>query len=662
MSPGWLLFHGASYRAVVSVDGLERMDHRGIWDAFTVPLEPGVHEIEVEVTKNGGPTFPVGDVLSGFLPYVYGTFGGLFREVELCDSAPDLEPTAPPCRVRVSGSKLALDGKAWELRGVLSWGWYPEVGAPHPPADEFLRELRAMKELGFNTFKACLWLPPHYALELVEQEGMLAWLELPLWMPSLDDASLEAALDEVARIVRQYRRHRCIVAWTFGCELSGNVPHGFRRRLVELGSELTGAALVKDSSGGSEMYARDLREYGTFEDFHPYCDAQWYPAVMETLRTGPRAVRPVLLGEFDDYDCLRPLSEVRDAYWASSDPAKNDQGVRWQHDLPGVVERGTAVADEASLAKLSESKGRWARLHGVRSAIAHQEVGGYVVTGITDTPISTSGVLEQGRFEPGDFSGDQAFLIVPRRPPWERGGNRPGWTWPYVQPEGEAVLRVAVRSERGHRGTIRIRSLGRTLYEGTSDIEPVVPCEVAQVALFGEHGQTVGVDVEWGDTTRRITVQFWRSWQGGASFTPAAAARLGLDAGGEGPLVALASEEHPETAVVLADDGPGRPFFRECVHRGAGAVLPEDAWDSWLCIAASHVLEPRHSAGIGAKAIVTRLDTRTYVDEPVVARVPGRVYAALRVGGGEGVQPLGLRANPAGAEALRRLLDLAAGE
>lgn len=659
--PGWLVFHGASYRADVAVDGTPVLSHTGIWDAFTVALPPGKHEVAVTVTKNGGPSYPVRNVLSGFLPYVYGTFGGLYREVELHSAEPDLEPPAPPCRIEVEGSSLRLDGKPWEMRGVLSWGWHPEVGAPQPELGSFRESLRTMKALGLNTWKACLWLPPHAALRALDEEGLLAWLELPLWMPATDPASLDRALEEVGRIVRQYRSHRCIVAWSFGCELSRETPHEFRKRLVELGEELTGAALFKDSSGGSEMYGGDLREYGSFEDFHPYCDAQWYPPVLEALRSGARRARPILLGEFNDYDALRPLAPLRSEYWASSDPAANDQGVRWQHDLPDIVHRGIPLPDESELAAASLRKGRWMRKHAVRSAMSQPGVQGYVLTGIHDTPISSSGILETGRFEAGDFQSGHAFLIPPRQMPWEAGGNRSGWHWPYVQPAGEGVVRVGIRSEAGYHGRARVVLDGCALLEGDIALAPGVPSEIAQVALRGAHGHRASLTVDWELRIEDLEIQFWSAWEGRVRFTPRAAELLRVEPGDEGPLVALDVDREPSAAVVLSTQGPSRPFFRECIHRGLSAILPEDAYDSWLCVAASHTIAPDWLAehGEGWRPVVERVDTRNYGVEPVVVQRPGQVIAALRVGGGEGVQPSGLASNPAGAEVLRRLLSLA---
>ncbi|MCH7944510.1 MAG: hypothetical protein IIC73_00630 [Armatimonadetes bacterium] len=333
----WLVFDGVSYRAEIFIDGKPAADHCGIWDAFAVPV--GEHagrtvEVTVEVTKNGGATYPVRDVLSGFIPYVFHTFGGIYGGVRAVRSESDpveRQLPAPEPRITIDGHRLFLDGRPFFMRGVLSWGWYPDLGHTNPSDDEIRNEVRTAKRLGFNTIKFCLWVPRLRFFEILEEEGMLAWLELPLWNPTGDLQRMGAMEQEIGRIVRQNRHHRCIVVWTVGCELSSSTGHEFRQRLVEMVQRETGCPLVKDSSGGAEMYGGDLREYGTFDDFHPYCDTHFYPSVLEGLRSGPREMKPVLLGECNDFDVHRDLRALKELapYWSSQDPRENDMGVRW---------------------------------------------------------------------------------------------------------------------------------------------------------------------------------------------------------------------------------------------------------------------------------------------------------------------------------------------
>jgi len=210
--PGFLLFHGVSYDARIFLDGVQIGDHKGIWDAFVVPfMGSGKHELRVEVIKNGGETYPVRSVASGFLPFVFHTFGGIYKAVELLDREPILEKTPAPPAAAVNGARLDRmsiakaqsssfktqaeewlakrmgDAAAEEqtasstslyVRGVLTWGWYPEIGHTNPPDDVIRREVQQAKTLGFNLIKFCLWVPSHRYLEIMHEAGMLAWLEL----------------------------------------------------------------------------------------------------------------------------------------------------------------------------------------------------------------------------------------------------------------------------------------------------------------------------------------------------------------------------------------------------------------------------------------------------------------------------------------------------
>ncbi len=201
-----------------------------------------------------------------FFPTCFYTFGGIYGGVWRfhpggADPLAHRAADGPP-RIKVSGSRLELDGKPFYLRGLLHWGWYPELGHTAPPLEQIQKEIRAAKALGFNTVKFCLWVPPHRYLEALEAEGMVAWLELPVWNPAAPDESIKRLLGgELEEFVRQYRRHSNIIAWTVGCEMGKAASAAFRKRMTSLVRSLTGCPLVRDDSGGAEMYGGDPREF-----------------------------------------------------------------------------------------------------------------------------------------------------------------------------------------------------------------------------------------------------------------------------------------------------------------------------------------------------------------------------------------------------------------
>ncbi|MCX7801246.1 MAG: hypothetical protein N2109_13005 [Fimbriimonadales bacterium] len=710
---GWLLFHGVSYEARVSFDGEPAATHRGIWDAFSVrlPDRPGAEVlVEVSVTKNGGPTFPVRDVASGFLPYVFHTFGGIYQPVEVVVGPEDplASPApAPPCRVRAEGCRLFVDGKPFYLRGVLTWGWYPEIGHTNPDDATIRHEARLAKRLGFNTIKFCLWVPTHRHLEILRDEGLEAWLELPLWDPSSDPTRLANIAREIERIVLQYRRHPNILVWTVGCELSHGTPHGYRKGLVERVKELTGAALVKDNSGGSEMYGGDLREYGDFYDFHPYCDLPYYPPVLDSLLPGARTAQPVLLGEFNDIDVHRDVARLarEKPYWGSPDPVWNDVGVRWQHDLPRILaECRFCRPDQASRhRRLMESSRRKALFLRkiVHEAVREREpIAGYVVTGWRDTPIATAGMLDDwldARYSPEEvrpWNGDGCLFLIPtRRPPFHRGGNRPGWLDPFVFREGDAFWKIGASLPEGGRHTLRWRIVapnGQTALQGSGlpqTFEPFVPRQAAEVAWPEGQAGRYRLEAEVAGCSNAWEFEIVRrpDWQGLGGWTiQDPTGRLeGLQLRpGDGLLTTAWCHGVSEALaagrrIVCLADGPctkPAPFWREAAYEFLDEAFWSrlgiaERWERFWAVSPDCVLDAetmlRHlPVGTVIEPLLLRVDTRTYEEAPVLARCrfgEGLMLATtLRPDGGLGMQPFGLGRNPSGADLLARLLAAAA--
>lgn len=519
-----LCFDAVSYRCEVTVNGQPAGSHEGMWDPFRIDvtdrLRPGErNEIRLAVEKPGyapGDRFPLREVLSGFIPDVLCTFGGIWGDVELVEAAgwmPDLvtvstdlasrrarigiriedlgggPPPAAELEIRVrdgghevlaarhpiglgvktvieqlpleglrlwspeqpalydveaivrtaagetalrrriglrqvtaAGDRILLNGEPVYLRGALHWGYYPEQIIPRPSRDEIRRELADLRAMGFNAVKYCLWVPRGEYHDLCDELGILAWLELPLWLPRATPELEARMLREYPKIVERAAEHPSLVAYSLGCELGREVGGRLLERLTREVRQLSGGALVRDNSGSGECYGGLAEDFSDFSDYHFYADDHTFEPLVECFTPRWRPTRPWLFGEYADADTWRVVPAGRDAPWWSlkDDDANPVSALKPDFRLHLQPERlaGPGLAGRTGLEAASLEHALLHRKLTIESTRAFPEVGGYNVTAIRDVPISTSGLFDDAmkpKFPPEEFLPFNADLVlVPR--------------------------------------------------------------------------------------------------------------------------------------------------------------------------------------------------------------------------------------------------------
>ncbi|MFN8379001.1 MAG: hypothetical protein U0452_10055 [Anaerolineae bacterium] len=338
--------------------------------------------------------------------------------------------------LEAQGEQLLLNGTAFNVRGLLSWGWDPDTLAP-APSDEAIRdEFRRVRMMGFNLVKLCLFVPPPRVYEIADEEGMLLWLELPLWWQRTTDHLRHQVRVEYADILRAVQFHPSIVLYSLGCELDADMADGdMLSALSDLARNASCGSLLCDNSGSGEAYAGLNTDFADFADYHFYCDLHYFTPLLDHFRRDWRRPRPWIFGEFCDSDTYRDPAVIdasgrpwwRDLYGVEGNP--NRWAYPKQEELVAALGLPFSGAELTAISRRQSLVIRKAILERTRS---RREVGGYVLTKLRDTPVGTSGVFDDfgmPKFDPNEFrlfNADNVLLLDQGRARrWIASGDRP---------------------------------------------------------------------------------------------------------------------------------------------------------------------------------------------------------------------------------------------
>lgn len=335
------------------------------------------------------------------------------------------------------GEQLLFNGAPVLLRGILNWGWYPEILCPAPDDEMIREEFRRVRELGYNMIKLCLYVPSPRYFEIADEEGMLLWLELPMWLPEVTERLRQNAPREYQDILETAHTHPSIILYSLGCELDHQVDAGLMEQLNRILRTCTHDVLACDNSGSGEAYGGLTFDYADFNDYHFYCDLHYFSPLVRHFQRDWRSPRPWIFGEFCDADDYRDLDEyqaVKGEYpwWLTEkNPihplrvlAYPEQGIRMAaHQL------GFSGQDLQRISRQQSYMIRKSILEKVRS---HSAMGGYVVTSIRETPLAASSMFDllgRTKYPAEDFRTINADTVLVleqgRARRWTYGGDRP---------------------------------------------------------------------------------------------------------------------------------------------------------------------------------------------------------------------------------------------
>ncbi|MGE0481771.1 MAG: hypothetical protein AB7Q17_14995 [Phycisphaerae bacterium] len=312
----------AAVRATVRCNREPVGVHVGAWTPFEFDLTPHLrdqNELEVVAEDEVHPT-------DGFLPTLGVRWTGV-RDLEILTTPTRLRPLAVQ-RSATRGSQLLIDGRPTRIRGILHWGWYPELAQPWPSEEQMRREIRELQSLGFNLIKFCLWIPPPRYYELCDESGMLVWQEYPIWNAPVADPALRG---HFAEFFAHDGPYACVVLRSLTCE-NDRVDPVLGKQLVDLAHEMIPGCLVIDNSGW--LFNERV---GDFHDEHVYLHNAQLPFYSQRLRG--KQHKPLLWGE------SIVASTLPDAGYEAALAMRRHQVETLARDLPDVGYVLTALRD-----------------------------------------------------------------------------------------------------------------------------------------------------------------------------------------------------------------------------------------------------------------------------------------------------------------------------
>lgn len=296
--------------------------------------------------------------------------------------------------------RLALNGRAFFLRGEANCAEFPETGHPPMSVEEWTEILETYRSYGVNCMRFHSHCPPEAAFSAADQLGILMQPELSHWNPTdafESDESFSYYRTELTGILRQLANHPSFVMLTFGNELIAS-GKGHRRmdallktahsldttRLYANGSNTHYGQLGCDeqsdfytSNRWHEQYLRgtDSNMRGHINEAYPSAAAN-YNEAMESLRES--YAKPVFSFEVGQFEVLPDFKELQE-FKGISDPA-NLRHIREQ-----VKKKGLLPLWE----KYVEATGELSRIgyrEEVEAAMRTKQLSGISLLGLQDFP------------------------------------------------------------------------------------------------------------------------------------------------------------------------------------------------------------------------------------------------------------------------------------
>ena len=295
-------------------------------------------------------------------------------------------------QVSAEGPMIRLNGHECIVRDVLNWGFNPPHLAPNLSDDPFREQLRYFKACGFNLIKFCLWLPPQHVLQIMDEEGMLAWVEYPTWHPKIDAAHRDALVAEYEQMTAHDGNHPSVILRSITCETGPSADLDVIRELYELIKQrCPGTLVVDDSSWIGWNRIHDFWDDHAYGNNRSWRDSlRRFEQYIET-----HGVKPFIMGEAIAADTWpdAPALAAAPSQWAWCLPRWLDAQVAFEAMLRKrftTTHLDPVASLRAQSLRYAMEMRRW-QIETYRHQMPHA---GYVVSTMQDVKLCAMGLLD----------------------------------------------------------------------------------------------------------------------------------------------------------------------------------------------------------------------------------------------------------------------------
>lgn len=134
--------------------------------------------------------------------------------------------------IAVKDGAVCLNGRAIEIRGVCRHEDHPEFGFAFPPR-LMKRDIDLLRSMACNSIRGSHYPNSKLFVDLLDEEGILFWSEIPIWGCGFSEADLanhkivSRGLNMIREMEAQYFNHPSIIIWGMHNEIESGTQAAY---------------------------------------------------------------------------------------------------------------------------------------------------------------------------------------------------------------------------------------------------------------------------------------------------------------------------------------------------------------------------------------------------------------------------------------------------